>query len=552
MGREVIQDELYAFLMNYFGNEDEVRKYLQNRDMFVFFRGFTGGGNSNEIETLLKKRRYEKYKKAFFQIKEVFDANGIPFVLMKGLALAEDLYGSQAYLRTFGDIDILISQSKLTSVLPLLESMGYRGTGSTSIESYLTDPNRAHHIPELTNESPAMKNVILEVHVDMVLSWIFQRKKYDTDEILQRSYINEFGIPVMDDYDAIIFMMIHILKHYAYDLVTGFVCGEIKSEFDIKAIHELALFIDKRKSTLKKGFFRERACEYGIGNELVYMCNLLKEIYPSLQSILDIDFQRDKTSGFVNRFSRAAMEMETGEILFGDKQKNIENIIAGMQSDAYKLPCYRKNEQGPGLHTKRIVMDGENFYGDNRFGSYFDVLEKPQKAECAIEFYVEWDREFFWFNGTLMSRMLSFLDCDPQTKKSIVGKQDWIRLHFDTGKRKEGEAFIRGIVLKPQYVEQDELRLFLKEDIYWNNAETVLDETEYVAEVKKETNCCKIKVGIPWDRLGYRPDSGYRFFLDVQLWKYYKDEDKHAVLSWQDAYRTWYDITTYACVELKE
>ena len=30
MGREVIQDELYAFLMNYFGNEDEVRKYLQN------------------------------------------------------------------------------------------------------------------------------------------------------------------------------------------------------------------------------------------------------------------------------------------------------------------------------------------------------------------------------------------------------------------------------------------------------------------------------------------------------------------------------------------
>ena len=57
MGREVIQDELYAFLMNYFGNEDEVRKYLQNKDMFVFFSGFTGGGNSNEIETLLKKRR---------------------------------------------------------------------------------------------------------------------------------------------------------------------------------------------------------------------------------------------------------------------------------------------------------------------------------------------------------------------------------------------------------------------------------------------------------------------------------------------------------------
>ncbi len=44
------------------------------------------------------------------------------------------------------------------------------------------------------------------------------------------------------------------------------------------------------------------------------------------------------------------------------------------------------------------------------------------------------------------------------------------------------------------------LKLFLKEDIYGNNAETVLDETEYVAEVKKETNWCKIKVGIPWDR----------------------------------------------------
>lgn len=46
--------------------------------------------------------------------------------------------------------------------------------------------------------------------------------------------------------------------------------------------------------------------------------------------------------------------------------------------------------------------------------------------------------------------------------------------------------------------------VMIQHHICCSNAETELDGTEYVAEIN----------------------------FDVQLWKYYKDKDKHTVLSW--------------------
>lgn len=85
-----------------------------------------------------------------------------------------------------------------------------------------------------------------------------------------------------------------------------------------------------------------------------------------------------------------------------------------------------------------------------------------------------------------------------------------------------------------------------------NNAETELEQTEYISSVWYNNGICKIDLGLPWERLGYTPENDFTFFFDVQAWKYYEKYDRYVTLTWQNAYKPWYDIATYASVKLLE
>ena len=77
-----------------------------------------------------------------------------------------------------------------------------------------------------------------------------------TAQILLDSYVNSYGIPVMDDCDTIIFLMLHLLKHYLYEMLMGIVSGKTEAEVDLRALHEIALFIDKAKNSVVFPLFR--------------------------------------------------------------------------------------------------------------------------------------------------------------------------------------------------------------------------------------------------------------------------------------------------------
>ena len=67
------------------------------------------------------------------QIVRLFEAHGISVLPWKGPVLAHTAYGSLA-LRTFGDLDLLISQSDLPQAKQLLVARGYRSRLSESRE----------------------------------------------------------------------------------------------------------------------------------------------------------------------------------------------------------------------------------------------------------------------------------------------------------------------------------------------------------------------------------------------------------------------------------
>ncbi len=561
-----IHNLLLLYLIEYYDDEALVKQILIKEGLSAFFTDYLqeqktlnqGSRTNTESLVLLKELRYNKYKNELIQIKSLFDMHGVSFAVMKGIAVATELYGNQPYLRNFSDMDILVSPRQAPRALFLLKSIGYQPEidgKEVSADIFLKSGNREHHFPALIKEENRMFPIVLEVHVDFVPGWIFNIRHFNAEEVLKRSYVNEFDIPVMDDYDAVLFMILHLVKHYVYQMVMEFAVGNANARIDLCSLHEIALFLHKKRNLLFNVEFEKRVCKYEARNELAFVCNILKEIYPPLDYILNIHFPEDRRACFSSRFSAIALTIfKVPEVLFGDKRAIVCRCIEELQKDAFILRCCARMDKSnlPYSRCQKVSIDGIHFYQDNRFGTYKDIMEMERMARQSGTFFVEWDQHYFWFTIEIKDENLSFPKYDESNDKPTVTYQDYIRLHFDTGKRGEGEAFVRGLVLKPQYMSNGSLHLVMREDYYLNAAETVIDKKTYLAEICRMDNFCTIQVGIPWNLLGYEPYVGFSFCFDVQMWDYNEELEDFVVLAWQNANKAWYDITAYGKVILTD
>lgn len=289
----------------------------------------------------MKILRFHEYKNALSQIKLLFDAHSIPFVVMKGIAIEKEIYGDRPYLRDFSDMDILVFPQQASLALSLLKSIGYQlesGDEEDFVDKFLKRGDREHHFPPLIKKKRAL-NIVLEVHVDFVPGWIFNIRHFKAEQILARSYVNEFGIPVLDDYDTVLFMMPHLVKHYVFQMVMDFAVGKTDAQIYLRSLHEIALFLYKKKEFLSRNELEKRVLEYEARNELAFVCSILKEIYPSLNHILDIHFPEDTRACFSSRFSRMALtEFKVSDILLGSRRTVVRLCIKGLQKDAFPLP----------------------------------------------------------------------------------------------------------------------------------------------------------------------------------------------------------------------
>ncbi|OIK09383.1 Renal dipeptidase [Bacillus sp. MUM 116] len=92
------------------------------------------------------------------QFSKLCSKNNIPFIVLKGPVLAQDLYGDLS-LRTCGDLDVFISINNLEILDNLLQEQGYKK--DEYIQTVLNDWKWRHH--HFTYFHP-VKNLKLEIH----------------------------------------------------------------------------------------------------------------------------------------------------------------------------------------------------------------------------------------------------------------------------------------------------------------------------------------------------------------------------------------------------
>ena len=133
-----------------------------------------------------------------------FDAAQIPCVILKGSAAAT--YYSKPFLRTMGDIDVLVSRDRFKDSLEVLDSNGYIYVHGKDIDDQITNDTR---------ELVYMKNgTIIEIHQR------FSSPGVDIDDILEAAIerrefcrLNSYIFPMLPSNENGLVLLGHINQH---------------------------------------------------------------------------------------------------------------------------------------------------------------------------------------------------------------------------------------------------------------------------------------------------------------------------------------------------
>ena len=192
------------------------------------------------------------------KISEVFESGGISFILLKGVFLAEKLYGNFGE-RQITDLDILIHIDDMSRAIKLVEELGYRSKTSYDPQFEL---QVTQHVPPYYMDGMPM----LEIH--QALLDPMPHFHIDMDGIWQRALRTRVGgrkMLVLCDED----LLLHLCAHAAYNHLFD---NELRLLYDIK------LLVQKYGAGLAWPALGRRAQAWGIQNAVYLALRLTDEL----------------------------------------------------------------------------------------------------------------------------------------------------------------------------------------------------------------------------------------------------------------------------------
>lgn len=144
----------------------------------------------------------------FRRVIEAFTLNEIKVVALKGIHLSEGLYGDIG-MRQFSDIDLLVNKEDGEKCQQILRNMGFYQPTNKITQMIGEHTGFVHYPPML------LKDVSVEIHIDL------QNRKLpyslNVNEIIDRSeplVVNHSQVNVLELHDLIIFLCVHLDKHF--------------------------------------------------------------------------------------------------------------------------------------------------------------------------------------------------------------------------------------------------------------------------------------------------------------------------------------------------
>lgn len=191
------------------------------------------------------------------KIVDLLNANNIDVLTFKGPVLAHDIYGDVT-LRTFNDIDLLVSWKNIRKAITLLAEDGFDLEVDLSRDEYISLLKNRHHAVLIKN------NVCVELHWE--LTGRYFSNKITIDSLLPHAesvYMNGKEFLTLRGEDLLIYLCIHATRHHWCQL--DLVCG----------INELIRKRDDLDWLLVERVARERSCLNMVVLALIVVRNVL-------------------------------------------------------------------------------------------------------------------------------------------------------------------------------------------------------------------------------------------------------------------------------------
>ena len=165
----------------------------------------------------------------FRRVADAFTLNHIQVVALKGIHLAEWLYGDIG-LRQFSDIDLLVKREDGEKCLNILTELGFVQSGD-EVSHLIKEKIGIVHYPAMERNK-----VSVEIHIDLH----HRRNAYslDVNKIIENSeplIINKSQVQVMELHDLLIFLCIHLDKHFSIGEVQFTSFSDITNLLDMHA-----------------------------------------------------------------------------------------------------------------------------------------------------------------------------------------------------------------------------------------------------------------------------------------------------------------------------
>lgn len=478
------------------------------------------------------------------------EQNKIDLIFFKGVSLAKEVY-VDFDKRLTGDIDVLIMPQNLARFIHILKAHGgYKDfTFDIEEESNKHIKGRGSHFPPLDKEVffEGIKYIFhLEVHVRMttidlrdhnctsnidefkLVEHIISRARWFKLNIEEKKSID---IKVMDIYDSLIILVLHMVKHLLWDLTKTIFHGR-SFFFNIQLILDLINFWTKYKNNINYEMLYSRIEEYDVLNAFLIGRRIVDNLY---QEFLGNMF-RDKclittenhsiTSGLLHNLNY----LNADDIIFLSSDKLFDKII---NSKKFADDCYAKVNKQP---IEQTVISA------SPYGSCYNSRGEKISSDIQMHFEISCDSNCLHFCIDVKNKNYIF----ENTCLNDMCLCDTIQLNFLSNTPNETGRYDRCF----RVCFEDAPSAYLKDcsEREWINISKQICNIS----VNTKNNGYSVMFSIPWRVMGIKYVENGTLLLMLSLKNYNIKSNETTLLTHNIANRCfgYFSIYEYICIKM--
>lgn len=495
----------------------------------------------NKMEIIAQALYNDLLRKELEYIALLLNKEHINWVHLKGTTLSDQLYEKDG-IRSISDIDILVHENDLATVMELVKNHGYDIEDTDTLhKEYKKNNSFLNHLPPLQRKV-GKQTITLEIHTEVVpyCNLNINNKKTLTETLLntRKLYLENKKIYILDDNSNLIFLVLHCVKHFIYDIKLGYLSGNFAPMLSLNLLHDIALFINNMSATINWNTIIDKIHQMQMEHEFHFVLKLVNEIYNNIPtSLLDeITFNIPINSSTSCKICYYLIQhVKISDILFSNLTSYIHNMLDYYLSTDKCYLCKNRNNYETKVDYFIIDENKANKLNPAKSHIIRDFLNRAKAIQCQ--------GGFEWNNSSLYLK----LKCAVDNTKSDDSHYYHFYLFMDNLKREKNEMLTRYLKLKPQHNND---KIFLEMSEITGDSSTIWSKKDYAFDCSFENNTYDINLEIPWERLDILPYKGMQLRFDLCVNIVDLSQNDFSQLSLNNPNYYWYDLLAYAHIKL--